>query len=123
MGHDNWKTISKIYIKICDIDSAWWANIAHSPDSRVQNIALKAQQQISNLKQKAIDLENKISKEKLAPSTESNLVKIISDEICKIYNNYKNLDGTIEAMTKKALQQLNFTTNSDINIDSQYLFT
>jgi len=66
MGHDNWKTIPKIYIKICDIDSAWWEKIARSPDSSVQHIALKAQQQIMNLRQKAIDLENKISKERLA---------------------------------------------------------
>jgi hypothetical protein len=95
MGHDNSKTIPEIYIKICDIESAWWANM-HSPDSRVQNIALKAQQQISNLRQKAVDLKNKIRKEKSAPSTEINLVKNFPDEICKIYYKYKNLDRTTD---------------------------
>jgi HEPN domain-containing protein len=108
MGHDNWKTIPEICIKICDIESAWWANM-HSHDSRVQNIALKAQQQISNLRQKEVDLKNKIRKEKSTPSTETNLVKNFPHEICKIYDKYKNLDRTIEVKTKKALKQLNFT--------------
>jgi hypothetical protein len=78
----------------------------HSPDSRVQNVA---QQQISNLRQKEVDLKYKIRKEKSAPSTETNLVKNFPREICKIYDKYKNLDRTIEVKAKKALQQLNFT--------------
>jgi hypothetical protein len=109
MGHDNSKTIPEIYTKICEIESASWANI-HSPDSRVQNVALQAQQQISILRQKVVDLKDKILKEKSkAPSIESNLIKNFPDEINKIYEKYKNLDRKIEAQSKKALQQLNFT--------------
>jgi HEPN domain-containing protein len=110
MGHDNWKTIPEIYFKICDIESAWWANM-YSPDSRVQNVA---QQQISNLRKKKVDLKNKIEKVKWAPSTEINLVKKFPHEICKIYDNYKNLDRTTEVKAKRTLQQLNFTGTENV---------
>ena len=121
LGHENWKTIPEIYIKICEIEKAFWDNM-HFPDSQRQQVVLQAKQQIRKLEQNVVKFKDEIAKEiTKRTSIESNLITEFPSEINQIYQKFKNFDQQIEAKAKKALQELNYTGTENVTKPHPFL--